>query len=267
MLAGIATALVAIIAGIASTGVSASYFFQPAGVLIVLGGLFGVTMVTTPKHALLNSLRRVLSLVSAPVTQRQSLIDEIAFFAASIRTQGVHSFERLIEASSNSFLRDGLLFALDAKERSELLSTLETELRLRERQGEVDAKTLEVAGAFAPTMGILGTVIGLIDVLRQFSNLQSVGSGIGTAFVSTIYGLALANLVLLPMAHRIRAKVAESFELQEMMIEGVMCVRDRVHPLLVRQRLAPYLREDGGNERRARSRRSALLANSTTGGM
>lgn len=266
MLAGVVTALVAIIAGIASTGVSPGYFFQPAGVLIVLGGLIGVTMVTTPRRALLNSFRRVLSLVSTPVINRQSLIDEIAFFAAAIRTNDVHSLELLIEASSDSFLRDGLLFALDAKDRSELQSTLETELRLRERQGEADAKTLEVAGAFAPTMGILGTVIGLIEVLRQFSNLQSVGSGIGTAFVSTIYGLVLANFLLLPMAHRIRTRIAESFELQEMMIEGVMCVRDRVHPLLVRQRLAPYLREDAGYQRTVRNRRPAVLAKSLAGG-
>ena len=86
------------------------------------------------------------------------------------------------------------------------------ELQMAERQGEADAKTLEVAGGFAPTLGIVGTVIGLIDVLRQFANLTSAGYGIGTAFVSTIYGLALANLLLLPMAHRIRARVAEAFE-------------------------------------------------------
>src|SRR5262249_52053599 len=105
------------------------------------------------------------------------------------------------------------------------------------------AKVLEVAGGFAPTIGVLGTVVGLIDVLRQFSSLATVASGMGTAFVSTIYGLALANLVLLPAAHRIRAQVAEVFEGQELMIEGCLCLFDGVHPLIVRQRLNSYLHE------------------------
>ena len=94
-----------------------------------------------------------------------------------------------------------------------------------------------------PTIGVLGTVIGLIDVLRQFSTVSSVAYGLGTAFVSTIYGLGLANLVLLPAAHRIRARVAEAFEVQELIMEGTLCVFDRIHPALVRQRLSCFLRE------------------------
>ena len=123
------------------------------------------------------------------------------------------------------------------------MTVLETELRMRERQGETDAKTLEVAGGFAPTIGIIGTVVGLIEVMRHFSNLQSVGFGIGTAFVSTIYGLALAKLLLLPAAHRIRARVAENFEIQEMIIEGVLSLTDHVHPALIRLRLSAYMRQ------------------------
>jgi chemotaxis protein MotA len=114
---------------------------------------------------------------------------------------------------------------------------------MRERQGETDAKTLEVAGGFAPTIGIIGTVVGLIQVLRHFANLESVGFGIGTAFVSTIYGLAMANLLLLPAAHRIRARVAENFEIQELIIEGVLSLADNVHPALIRLRLNAYTRQ------------------------
>jgi chemotaxis protein MotA len=120
---------------------------------------------------------------------------------------------------------------------------LDIKIRLRERQGEVDAKALEVAGGFAPTIGVIGTVVGLIDVLRQFSDLNAVAYGIGTAFVSTVYGLALANFILLPAAHRIRARVAERFELHELIAEGSLCIFDRIHPALVRERLSAYLRE------------------------
>ncbi len=107
------------------------------------------------------------------------------------------SLEPLVPQASASIFGQALQLALDVGSRTELQTVLETVLRLRERQGETDAKTLEVAGGFAPTIGIIGTVVGLIQVLRQFANLQSVGFGIGTAFVSTIYGLALANLLLL----------------------------------------------------------------------
>ena len=101
-----------------------------------------------------------------------------------------------------------------------------------------------MAGGFAPAIGVIGTVVGLIDVLRQFSNMNSVALGIGTAFVSTMYGLALANLLLLPAAHRIRAMVAETFEMEEMIIEGGLCMIDGTHPSLVRDRLNCFLRSE-----------------------
>jgi len=246
MLAGVAIVMVALIAGIASTGVHLGYFFQPTGMLIVLGGTLGVTFIATPRNGLLHSARRCLELLWTPALKREGLIEEIMSFVKASRTGGLLAIEPMVTQVSDSFLREALLMALDVKEREELRATLETKIRLRERQGETDAKMLEVAGGFAPTIGVLGTVVGLIDVLRQFSNVAGVAYGIGTAFVSTIYGLALANLVLLPAAHRIRARVADAFELQELMSEGVLCLFDRIHPALVRERLNCYLREAGG---------------------
>jgi len=152
------------------------------------------------------------------------------------------AIEPEIKNAHSEFLRDALLMALDVKTRAELLAALETELRLMERQGETDAKVVEVAGGFVPTIGIIGTVMGLIDVMHHFSDFGSVGSGIGTAFVSTIYGLVLANLVLLPISHRMRSRVAATFEIQELIIEGVLCLYDELHPTLVRLRLAAFLR-------------------------
>lgn len=249
MLAGIAIALGAAIAGIASTGVGLGYFLQPAGALIVLGGTIGVMFVTTPRRALFHSAQRVFALLWTHSIDHEALIAEIVSMAKAARRGGLLGIEPLIEQSENAFLRDSLRLALDVKTRAELQLALETELRLRERQGEADARTFEVAGGFAPAIGILGTVVGLIDVLKQFSNIQSVGSGIGTAFVSTTYGLALANLVLLPIAHRIRARLAETADTQELIAEGVLCLFDGTHSSLVRERLHSFLREAPGRER------------------
>ena len=241
-IAGVAVALGAVIAGVHAAGISISYFFQPTGALIVIGGTFGVMLVTTPRHSLFHSCRRVLDLATHQEVDRESIIEQIIFYTRIARRSGVVAVEPMLAQAEHPFLLQALQLAIDIANRPQLQAVLENELRMRERQGESDAKALEVAGGFAPTIGILGTVVGLIEVLRQFSNLQAVGAGIGTAFVSTIYGLALANLLLLPAAHRIRARVAEDFETQEMIVEGVLSFVDAVHPSLIRMRLGAFLR-------------------------
>jgi len=246
---GLVVALGAIIAGVAAAGISVTYFFQPAGALIVIGGTLGVMLVTTPKDSLLYSFRRVTNLITSEEINREALIEEIIAYARMARRGSLLSLEAVVPQAAHPFLGQALQLALDVGNRAELQAVLENELRMRERQGESDAKTLEVAGGFAPTIGIIGTVVGLIEVLRHFANVQSVGFGIGTAFVSTIYGLAMANLLLLPAAHRIRARVAESFEIQELIIEGVLSLADNVHPALIRLRLNAYLRQRDGQSR------------------
>ncbi len=241
-LAGVTIALGAAIAGISATHVGLSYFLQPTGAVIVLGGTLGVILVTTPRHSLIHALRRMVDLLTADQADREALIEEIVALARTARRGGIISLEAAIKNMPNGFLRDGLQLAVDGQNREELKAVLETQLRMNERHGETDAKTLEVAGGFAPTIGIIGTVVGLIEVLRQFSNLQAVGPVIGTAFVSTIYGLALANLVLLPVGHRMRARVAEDFETQELILEGVLSIVDCLHPSLIRIRLNSFVR-------------------------
>ena len=244
ILAGIAIAVTTIIAGIASTGVNLRYFLQPTAAWIVIGGTLGVTLITTPRNSLIHAARRVLGLLRQPSTDRETLAEEIVACVRTARVQGLLAVEPRIEQASNAFLREMLALAIDVKTRGEFQATLETKLRLRERQGDADAKVLEVAGGFAPAIGVIGTVVGLIDVLRQFSNMNSVAFGIGAAFVSTMYGLALANLLLLPAAHRIRASVAETFEIEEMIVEGGLCLIDGTHPSLVRERLNCFLRKE-----------------------
>lgn len=250
-LIGLVVVLAAIVGGIAAAGISITYFLQPAGACIVVGGTLGVMFVTTPRDSLIHSLRRVREVMSSEDVDREALVEEIIGYARTARRGGVLALEAVVPQASYPFLGEAIEIALDIGNRTELQAVLETELRLRERQGEADAKVLEVAGGFAPAIGIIGTVVGLIEVLRHFANLQSVGVGIGTAFVSTIYGLILANLILLPAAHRIRARVAETFEIQELIMEGVLALADHVHPALIRLRLNAYLRHRQNRQREA----------------
>jgi len=241
MLAGIAIAAAALLAGIAASGVRLVYFFQPTGALVVAGGTLGAFFVTTPRASLIQAFRRARELFVPPQLDHAELIDQIMALMKHARASGLLAIEPMLEGVRCSFLRESLALALDVAQRAELEDALLSRVRLRERQLESGARPFEVAGGFAPTLGVLGTVIGLLEVLRRFSDLASVAAGIGAAFVSTIYGLALANLVLLPLAYRIRARAAEAVEQDELIVEGVLCLYDRVHPSLARERLGAYL--------------------------
>jgi chemotaxis protein MotA len=243
MLAGIAVAITALLAGIVSTGVNLRYFFQPTAALIVLGGTFGVTLIATPRRALLDSVHRVAQMLRPAPSSQEALIEEILRFARSARTMSLLAIEPAIQECRDPFLKQALALALDSKNRDEFKISLETMLRARERQGDGDAKVLETAGGFAPTIGVIGTVVGLIDVFRHFSDLSAVATGVGTAFVSTIYGLALANLLFLPAAHRIRASLEQALLTDELIAEGALGVLDTIHPTLLRERLNGFLRK------------------------
>lgn len=255
---GIVIALIALVVGIAATGINIRYFFQPTSGLIVIGGSLGVLLITTPFATLSLAFRRTRDLLSTDDSpDREELIEEIVSLSKAARIQGILAIEPEIDQVSHGFLREAILLALDAKEHGELQSALENKIRFGEKQSETAAKVLEVAGGFTPAIGVLGTVIGLIDVLRQFSSLSMVAYGVGAAFTSTFYGLVLANFVLLPAACRIRARAAETFDLQEMMMDGALCLFDGMHPRLVRQRLRFFLSEQPERDEPVRNIESA----------
>jgi chemotaxis protein MotA len=245
MLAGIAIAALALGAGIASTGVNLHYFLQPTGALIVVGGTLGVTLIANPRRALFDAIHRVMELLRPEKVSREILIEEILGFARSARTMSLLAIEPAIQEAHDPFLKQALALALDSRNRDEFKMTLETMLRARERQGDGDARVFESAGGFAPTIGVIGTVVGLIEVFRHFSDLSAVATGVGTAFVSTIYGLILANLLFLPAAHRIRVALEEASLTDELIAEGALGVLDAVHPTLLRERLNGFLRKAG----------------------
>ena len=261
MLGGLLLGALAVIAGIALSGAGLKYFLQPSSALIVFGGTLGITLVTLPKDSLRMIVRRIRHVSARPTAEREALIEEIVELARLARRGGMLAIEPHVARIKNDYLRNGLLTALDVRDMTELQVVLENELKLSERHGQADAAALETAAGYAPTIGILGTVVGLIEVLKHFTDIRAVGPGIGAAFVSTIYGLTTANFLLLPLAHRIQARVAETTETEELIAEGVMCIFASMHPSIVRQRLAPYLREIGERDRVLNFRRRVEAVN------
>lgn len=145
-LVGLAIVAAAGIGGIAATGVGPRYFLQPAGALIVLGGTLGVILLTTPTSSLLNTARRVRELFAAQPDDREALIGQIISYAQKVRRKTLLHLEPEIRRAGTGFLAEAMLLAIDVKNRTELQAALETELRMRERHGEADARVLEVAG-------------------------------------------------------------------------------------------------------------------------
>ena len=238
MFLGIAVMSIAMVAGIAATGISARYFCQPTGLLIVFGGTIGAMLVTTPITALIDTIKSALSLFSAGDSlNREDLIEELVSYAKIVRFKGILAIEPVLNDITHGFLKDGLSVGIDSGDRNEMRSAMENKIRIYERESDSHARILEIAGGFSPTMGVLGTVVGLVDILRQFSTIATIGSGVAVAFTSTIYGLAFANLLLLPAAYRIRARALENLQLQELMMEGALCLFDGFQPRLLRHRL------------------------------
>ncbi len=245
--AGLLIALAALAAGIALTGVNFRYFLQPTGAVIVFGGTLGVMLFSSPREALKSAFAHASRLARPTTASPEEAIEAIVEYA---KLAG-HATLLTIEPpeTRDPFLERVLTQAVslemssDAKKRDEFKSRLDGMVRLRARQSESDARVFETAGGFAPTIGVIGTVVGLIDVFRHFTDLGAVASGVGTAFVSTIYGLALANLVLLPLAHRIRAEVEQNAVTDEVIAEGGIGLVDQVRPLILEERLRGLLRK------------------------
>jgi chemotaxis protein MotA len=249
MIAGLAVAVAALAGGIALTGVGVGYFLQPTGAGIVVGGTLGVMLMSTPRQSLLSAFRHLKLLIRPNVADPQEAIEAIVEYAKLARHATLLTVEP--PRTRDPFLQRVLSQALalemssDPKKRDEFKIRLESMMRIRARQGESDARVFETVGGFAPTIGVIGTVVGLIDVFRHFSDLSSVSTGVGTAFVSTIYGLALANLFLLPAAHRIRAAMEQAAQTDDVIAEGGLGLVDGVRPLVLEERLRGILRRMG----------------------
>lgn len=242
-LATIAGALIAagaVVGGLLLEGGSLHDIAQYTAAIIVLGGTFGAVMVSTPQRTLLSAARRLGRVIFAPRVEPTALLNEIIGYAAKARKTGLVSLEPDIETASHPFLKKALILAVDGCDLLELRKMLELERDLEEARAEADARVYESAGGYAPTIGIIGAVLGLIQVMKRLADTEQVGHGIAVAFVATVYGVALANLFLLPAAAKIKARMEEETELRELMIEGVGGIVEGLNPKLIRSKLEAF---------------------------
>jgi len=240
---GLVLAIVGILAGLLIEGGNVSQIAQPTAALIVLGGTIGATMVNFPLpvvRAAFGNLRRVFF---DQRTDSAVLIQEMVRYANRARKEGIVSLDSELESIFDPFLKKALMLAVDGTEPEELRKMMELELDNQSEHDENSPKVLEAAGGFAPTIGIIGAVLGLIQVMQHLDNIAEVGRGIAVAFVATIYGVGSANLLFLPAAGKLKLRLREGQVQKEMMLEGVISILEGMNPRMLEAKLQGFLAE------------------------
>ena len=243
-LGGLALALGGIIGGMVLEGGKLAEIAQPTAAMIVLGGTIGATMVTTPLKILLSAARKLATVFLEKDITPRAMIEEIIGYATKARKNGIVSLEQEAEQITDPFLRKALNLAVDGADLQELRKMMELEISLEEHHAEAEAKVFEAAGGYAPTIGIIGAVLGLIQVMKNLANIDEVGRGIAVAFVATIYGVGSANIFFLPAGNKLKARAQNGIRMKELMLEGVIGIVEGLNPKLIRSKLEAYSHQD-----------------------
>ncbi len=238
---GVLFALVAIFGGNYLEGGQVDTLLDGAAAVIVFGGTLGAGLLQTPRVDLVRALSITPWVWKPPQQDFQQGINKVVEWSNHARRFGLLGLEKRAEAETDSFLQKGLQLIADGNELEVVREVMEVELYVREQRDMQAAKFYESMGGYAPTIGIIGAVMGLIHVMSNLSDPDALGSGIATAFVATIYGVAVANLILLPIASKLRAIVLESYQYREMMLEGMLCIARGQNPIAIRVKLEGYL--------------------------
>ena len=237
---GLLLALFGIIGGLLLEGGSIKDVSQITAAFIVFGGTLGSVMVATPAGQLRAAAKRLRAVLFEGQSNRSAVAAEIVDFASKARKNGLVALEQEADRVADPFLKKALNLAVDGTDLQELRSMLELEIEQREHRAEAEAKVFEAAGGFAPTIGIIGAVMGLIQVMKNLSDIDKVGHGIAVSFVATVYGVGLSNLLLLPVANKIKLRAREETERCEMILEGIIGIVEGMNPKLISAKLEAF---------------------------
>lgn len=241
---GIVIALGGIVGGLLLEGGSIGDIAQYTAAVIVLGGTIGAVLIATPLNVALGAMKQMAAVFFDKSVTPNATIEEIIGYASKARKNGIVSLEQDAESISDPFLRKALNLAVDGTDLQELRKMMELEISMEEQKQEAYAKVFEAAGGFAPTIGIIGAVLGLIQVMKHLQNIEEVGHGIAVAFVATVYGVGVANIFFLPAANKIKARAHREIMLRELILEGVVGIVEGLNPKLVRSKLEAFAQDE-----------------------
>jgi chemotaxis protein MotA len=239
-LLGVPVGVGLILVGQALEGGGLHSLLQVPAALIVFGGTCGAVLFSFPVAQVLSAIRAVPAVFVDPLEPATDAVGRIVKYAAKARRSGVMSIEDDIEREPDPFLLRALRMAVDGVSQSRIRAALEVENDTRAEADEEPARVFEAAGGYAPTIGIIGAVLGLIHVMENLTEPAKLGPGIAVAFVATVYGVGSANLILLPIAARLRERGRAAARRREMLLDGVLAIQDGLNPRLVEGRLQAF---------------------------
>lgn len=209
--------------------------------LIVLGGTVGAVMLQTPFSIFMSSIKMMLWTVFPPKLRSKEAIEKIMEWSNIARKEGLLGLEDIAENETDPFAQKGLQLLVDGSEPEIIRRVMEVDLDSKEHFGNAAAKVFENMGGYSPTIGIIGAVMGLIHVMQNLADPSKLGSGIATAFVATIYGVGLANLLFLPIAGKLKSLVHAQSQLHEMIVEGVISIAEGENPRNIETKLQGFV--------------------------
>jgi chemotaxis protein MotA len=249
---GVLLAAAGIVGGLILEGGELRDITQVTAALIVLGGTFGAVLINTPLPIVVGAVKRTHALFFEAAQPYREVLEQMIEYATKARKAGLMALEQEADNQQDPFLRKALGLAADGTDLQELRKMLEIEIEQRQHHIEAEAKVFESAGGYAPTIGIIGAVLGLIQVMKNLSNIDMVGHGIAVSFVATVYGVAVANIFLLPAANKIKARGQAEAQLQELILEGILGIAEGLNPKIIRSKLEGFIPDYEAAQKKAK---------------
>jgi chemotaxis protein MotA len=240
-LIGVVLALAALLGGSVLKGAGLAGLWSPAAFVIVILGTLAAILVQTPLSTFRRAMRIVRWVFRPPARDGHALVARIVEWSNVARRQGLLGLEPELDTLHDDFLRKGLQMVVDGSEPDAIRQTLEIEMQSQQHRDIAAAKVFEGMGIYAPTLGIIGAVLGLMAVMKNLADPGHLGHGIAAAFTATIYGIGSANLMLLPMASKLKGVINDQVLDREMLIEGLIAIAQGENPRNIEARLSGYL--------------------------
>jgi chemotaxis protein MotA len=240
-LGGLTLALAGLGIGLLLEGGKLMQVLQPTAALIVFGGTLGAVMVQFPLSIVIQAIGQLKYVFINVEPESDSLVQNILRYAYKARKEGLLSLDAELGKIQDPFLKESLMLAIDGVNATDLRKMMELQLDYQGEKDERIPKVFDAAGGFAPTIGIIGAVLGLIQVMQHLQDINEVGKGIAVAFVATIYGVASANLLFLPWAGKMKIRIRERQIIQEMTLEAVLSIVEGVNPRALELQLGSYM--------------------------
>lgn len=240
-LIGIILAFVAIVGGNYLEGGHLSALLNGPAALIVIGGTLAASMLQAPMSAFKRAMQIGVWILFPPRIDLASGVDRVINWSMTARKEGLLGLESVADAEPDSYARKGLQLLVDGAEPQAIRSILEVDFMTQEHRDIQAAKVFESMGGYAPTIGIIGAVMGLIHVMGNLADPSQLGSGIAVAFVATIYGVASANLILLPVANKLKSIALRQSRYREMLLEGLLSIAEGENPRSIELKLQGFM--------------------------